>query len=132
MTKETLFVVISFTFLLTVMGWFIMNLNYKVNTLTANQKFINDGFVKVLADLYTRTEKSNAESIQTSIGKLVENMAITQELLETLASNETNLQNEPSTEVGITTENSVEESVQGSGQLAKVIPFAKPSDMNFS
>lgn len=109
-----------------------MNLNYKINTLVANQKFINDGFVKVLADLYTRTEKSNAESIQTSVGKLIENMAITQELLETLASNETNLQNEPSTEVGITTENSVEESVQGSGQLAKVIPFAKPSDMNFS
>jgi hypothetical protein len=130
MTKETLFVVISFTFLLTVMGWFIMNLNYKINTLVANQKFINDGFVKVLADLYTRTEKSNAESFQTSVGKLVENMTITQDLLETL------VDGEPNAETDVSTEDSVEgppkEDMQNSKQLAKVIPFVKPSDMNFS
>lgn len=131
MTKETLFVVISFnTFLLTVMGWFIMNLNYKINTLVANQKFINDGFVKVLADLYTRTEKSNAESFQTSVGKLVENMTITQDLLETL------VDGEPNAETDVSTEDSVEgppkEDMQNSNQLAKVIPFVKPSDMNFS
>ena len=130
MTKETLFVVISFTFLLTVMGWFIMNLNYKINTLVANQKFINDGSVKVLADLYTRTEKSNAESFQTSVGKLVENMTITQDLLETL------VDGEPNAETDVSTEDSVEgppkEDMQNSNQLAKVIPFVKPSDMNFS
>lgn len=130
MTKETLFVVISFTFLLTVMVWFIMNLNYKINTLVANQKFINDGFVKVLADLYTRTEKSNAESFQTSVGKLVENMTITQDLLETL------VDGEPNAETDVSTEDSVEgppkEDMQNSNQLAKVIPFVKPSDMNFS
>lgn len=130
MTKETLFVVISFTFLLTVMGWFIMNLNYKINTLVANQKFINDEFVKVLADLYTRTEKSNAESFQTSVGKLVENMTITQDLLETL------VDGEPNAETDVSTEDSVEgppkEDMQNSNQLAKVIPFVKPSDMNFS
>lgn len=130
MTKETLFVVISFTFLLTVMGWFIMNLNYKINTLVANQKIINDGFVKVLADLYTRTEKSNAESFQTSVGKLVENMTITQDLLETL------VDGEPNAETDVSTEDSVEgppkEDMQNSNQLAKVIPFVKPSDMNFS
>ena len=129
MTKETLFVVISFTFLLTVMGWFIMNLNYKINTLVANQKIINDGFVKVLADLYTRTEKSNAESFQTSVGKLVENMTITQDLLETL------VDGEPNAETDVSTEDSVEgppkEDMQNSNQLAKVIPFVKPSDMNF-
>jgi len=130
MTKETLFVVISFTFLLTVMGWFIMNLNYKINTLVANQKFINDEFVKVLADLYTRTEKSNAESFQTSVGKLVKNMTITQDLLETL------VDGEPNAETDVSTEDSVEgppkEDMQNSNQLAKVIPFVKPSDMNFS
>ena len=107
MTKETLFVVISFTFLLTVMGWFIMNLNYKINTLVANQKFINDGFVKVLADLYTRTEKSNAESFQTSVGKLVENMTITQDLLETL------VDGEPNAETDVSTEDSVRASKRG-------------------
>lgn len=112
MTKETLFVVISFTFLLTVMGWFIMNLNYKINTLVANQKFINDGFVKV------------------SVEKLVENMTITQDLLETL------VDGEPNAETDVSTEDSVEgppkEDMQNSNQLAKVIPFVKPSDMNFS
>jgi hypothetical protein len=107
-----------------------MNLNYKINTLVANQKFINDGFVKVLADLYTRTEKSNAESFQTSVGKLVENMTITQDLLETL------VDGEPNAETDVSTEDSVEgppkEDMQNSNQLAKVIPFVKPSDMNFS
>ena len=84
----------------------------------------------MLADLYTRTEKSNAESFQTSVGKLVENMTITQDLLETL------VDGEPNAETDVSTEDSVEgppkEDMQNSNQLAKVIPFVKPSDMNFS